>query len=99
MLKPLNVLVACEYSGTVRDAFIKKGHYAVSCDILSSESNLGQHYKGNVFDIINFGWDLLIAHPPCTYLTLAGNRWFLPKYKSIYPTRERETAKKVRSFL
>lgn len=70
----LSVLVACEYSGTVRDAFIAAGHHAVSCDLLPTDVP-GPHYQGDVFDIINDGWDLLVAHPPCTYLTSSGNRW------------------------
>lgn len=65
----MKVLVACEYSGRVRDAFIKEGHHAMSCDLLPSESDKGSHYQGNVFDVIDGGWDLMIAHPPCTYLT------------------------------
>jgi hypothetical protein len=73
----MKVLVACEYSGRVRDAFLKKGHDAMSCDLLPSESFMGQHYQGNVFDIIDDGWDLMIAHPPCTYLTVAANKYFL----------------------
>jgi hypothetical protein len=64
----MRVLVACEYSGRVRDAFTKRGHTAVSCDILPTESP-GKHYQGNVLDILHVGWDLLIAHPDCTYLT------------------------------
>ena len=67
----MRVLVACEYSGRVRDAFIAKGHDAMSCDLLPTEKP-GPHYQGNVFDIINDGWDLMIAHPPCTYMSLAG---------------------------
>jgi hypothetical protein len=67
----MRVLVACEYSGIVRDAFIAKGHDAVSCDILDTESP-GPHYKGNVLDVLNDGWDLMIAHPPCTYFANAG---------------------------
>lgn len=70
----MRVLVACEYSGTVRDAFIRRGHDAVSCDLLPTESP-GPHHQGNVLDIINDGWDLMIAHPPCTYLTNSGERW------------------------
>lgn len=66
----MRVLVACEYSGRVRDAFIAKGHDAVSCDLLASEAT-GPHYQGNVLDIVHDGWDLMIAHPPCTYLTIA----------------------------
>ncbi len=68
----MKVLVACEYSGIVRDAFIRAGHDAMSCDLLPSESDLGPHYQGDVRDILEDGWDLMIAHPPCTYLTIAG---------------------------
>lgn len=70
----MKVLVACEYSGTVRDAFIKVGHDAISCDLLPTDS-LGPHYQGNVMDIINDGFDLMIAHPPCTYLSVSGMHW------------------------
>ena len=70
----MKVLVACEFSGIVRDAFIAKGHDAMSCDILPTESP-GPHHQGNVLDIIYDGWDLMIAHPPCTYLTNSGVRW------------------------
>ena len=80
----MKVLVACEYSGIVRDAFLKRGHYAISCDILPSESNLGKHYQGDVKDILNDDWDLMIAHPPCTYLSVSGARWFYhPKDKHL----------------
>ena len=72
----MRVLVACEYSGIVRDEFIKLGHDAVSCDLLDSESDFGEHYKGNVLDIINDGWDMMIAFPPCTYLTVSGAMWY-----------------------
>lgn len=71
----MKVLVACEFSGIVRDAFNKKGHQAVSCDLLESESE-GLHYQGSVIDILGDGWDLMIAHPPCTYLAVSGARWF-----------------------
>ena len=64
----MRVLVACEYSGRVRDAFIKHGHDAMSCDLLPTDVD-GPHYQGDVFDIIGDGWDLMIAHPPCTHLT------------------------------
>ena len=70
----MKVLIACEYSGTVRDAFIKRGHDAMSCDLLPTDKP-GPHYQGDVFDIINDGWDLMIAHPPCTYLTNSGVTW------------------------
>lgn len=64
----MRVLVACEFSGTVRDAFIARGHQAVSCDLLPTEKP-GPHIVGDVLDILDDGWDLMIAHPPCTYLT------------------------------
>jgi len=75
----MRVLVACEYSGTVRDAFIRAGHYAASCDLLPSESSLGDHYQCNVLDILDHNWDLMIAHPPCTHLAVSGARWFKDK--------------------
>lgn len=70
----MKVLVACEYSGIVRDAFIKRGHFAMSCDLLPTDVP-GPHYQGDVFDIIDRGWDLMIAHPPCTYLCSSGLHW------------------------
>jgi len=74
------VLVACEYSGRVRDAFVAMGHDATSCDLIESEEP-GKHYCGDVFDILHNGWDLLIAHPPCTHLCSSGARWFKDKQK------------------
>lgn len=68
------MLIACEYSGTVRDAFINAGHEAVSCDLLPTDVP-GPHHQGDVMDIINDGWDLMIAHPPCTYLSVSGMHW------------------------
>lgn len=75
----MRVLIACEYSGTVRDAFIRAGHDALSCDLLPSESDFGPHYQGDVFDVLDDGWDLMVAHPPCTYMASAGNRWLYDK--------------------
>ena len=71
----MRVLVACEYSGVVRDAFLRKGHYAASCDLLPSESPLGDHFQCDVMEILDHGWDLMIAHPPCTYLSVSGMHW------------------------
>lgn len=70
----MRVLVACEYSGTVRDAFIRAGYSAWSCDLLPSDS-LGPHYQCDVREILDNDWDLLIAHPPCTYLSVSGMHW------------------------
>lgn len=74
----MNVLVACEFSGIVRDAFTMAGHDAWSCDLIETERP-GPHIQGDVLDILDDGWDLLIAHPPCTHLAVSGARWF--KYK------------------
>jgi hypothetical protein len=74
----VKVLIACEYSGRVRDAFIRGGHDAMSCDLLPTDVP-GPHYKGDVMDVINAGWDLMIAHPPCTHLAVSGSRWFKDK--------------------
>lgn len=74
----MKVLVACEYSGRVRDAFIRQGHKAMSCDLLQSETP-GPHFQGDVREIIEKDWDLLIAHPPCTHLAVSGARWFKGK--------------------
>lgn len=72
----MRVLVACEYSGVVRDAFLNAGHYAMSCDLLPCESTAsGDHYQGDVRDILDHDWDLMIAHPPCTYLSVSGMHW------------------------
>lgn len=74
----MKVLVACEFSGVVRDAFASQGHDAWSCDILPSETT-GQHYQGDVRDVLGDGWDILIAHPPCTHLAVSGARYFAQK--------------------
>ena len=71
----MKVLVACEFSGRVRDAFTLLGHDAMSCDLLPSDSPNGKHYQGDVFDLIDEDFDLMIAHPPCTYLTISGLHW------------------------
>jgi hypothetical protein len=74
----MRILIACEYSGTVRDAFINAGHDAVSCDLLPTEVP-GPHYQGDVTDILNDGFDMMVAHPPCTHLAVSGARWFKDK--------------------
>jgi site-specific DNA-cytosine methylase len=74
----MRVLAACEFSGTVRDAFIRAGHDAMSCDILDTESP-GPHYQGDVRDVLGDGWDLMVAHPPCTHLAVSGARYFAEK--------------------
>jgi hypothetical protein len=70
----MRVLIACEFSGIVREAFKAKGHYAMSCDLEPTEIP-GEHYQGDIFDVINNNWDLMIAHPPCTRLANSGVMW------------------------
>jgi len=74
-MTPMKILVACEFSGIVREAFMARGHDAWSCDLLPTEIP-GQHIQGDVLKILSDGWDLMIAHPPCTYLAVSGARWF-----------------------
>jgi site-specific DNA-cytosine methylase len=77
----MRVLIACEFSGIVRDAFRAQGHDAYSCDLLPSEADNAYHYRGNVLGMLCGGntWDLMIAHPPCTHLAVSGARWFKGK--------------------
>ena len=86
----MKCLVACEYSGLVRDALIRKGHDAISCDLLPSESP-GPHYRGNVLEIIDQNFDLMIAFPPCTHLAVSGARWF--------PFKQKEQQEAIEFFL
>ena len=74
----MDVLVGCEYSGIVRDAFLDAGHYALSCDLLPTESDKGDHWHGDIFECLRntSSWDLIILHPPCTHLCVSGNRWY-----------------------
>src|SRR4030095_12258251 len=75
MENEMRVLVACEFSGIVRDAFRERGHNAWSCDLLPTERE-GPHIFGDVLEVMAWGWDLMIAHPPCTALCRAGDRWY-----------------------
>ena len=91
----MRILLACEYSGVVRDAFRSKGHDAWSCDILPSDADKKYHYQCDIFEVIDKDWDMMIAFPPCTYLSVSGNRWFNARYAKKFPTRQqdREDAK------
>jgi hypothetical protein len=89
----MKVLVACEYSGRVRDAFTAAGHDATSADLLDTESP-GKHHKGDVLEILNEGWDLMVSHPPCTRLAVSGARWF-----SLYEREQLEALEFVRRLL
>lgn len=86
----MKVLIACEVSGTVRDAFRKRGHEAFSCDLQHSDSPF--HIQGDVREVLEGSWDLIIAHPPCTYLTTTGARWL---YDSRYPNRRNDREEAV----
>lgn len=91
----MKILLACEYSNTVSKEFRKKGHTVISCDLLSNDEDNTNHYQGDVFDIIDDGFDMMIAHPPCTYLTLAANKYYdINKYgeKAIQRIKDREQA-------
>lgn len=83
----MKVLIACESSGVVRDAFLAQGHEAVSCDLLPTERP-GPHYEGPVEDLLNQNWDLMVAHPPCTHLAVSGARWFKDKQKEQFEALE-----------
>jgi hypothetical protein len=74
----MRILVACEFSGIVRDAFTARGHDAMSCDLLPTDAP-GQHYQGDIRDVLHANWDLMIAHPPCTDLSVSGAAWFAQK--------------------
>lgn len=99
----MRILVACEYSGVVRNAFIAKGHDAWSCDVLPTDQHpVEKHYQADIRDIINIvdnRWDMIIVHPPCTYLTVTGNRWFGEKYKDRFPTREQDRKDAIDFFM
>jgi len=76
----MKILIACEFSGIVREAFASRGHDAWSCDLLPTEI-LGNHIQDNVLDHLDERWDLMVAHPPCTHLAVSGARWFKNKIK------------------
>jgi len=94
----MKVLVACEFSGRVRDAFKLRGHDAWSCDFLPTEA-IGNHIQDDVLKHLNDGWDLMIAHPPCTYLTVSGNKWFKPEFKNRFPDRELRRNEAINFFM
>ena len=91
----MRVLVGCEFSARVRDAFRKGGHDAWSCDLRPTEGDPRFHIQGDVLDILNDGWDLGIFHPDCTHLTLAGARWF---YDDRFPDKHRQRDEAIEFF-
>lgn len=97
----MNILIACEFSGIVRDAFRNKGHNAVSCDLLPSEKS-GPHLKKDIVEVLVNTWDewdMIIAHPPCTFLTVTGNRWFKAEYMHRFPNRQQERNEAIDFFM
>lgn len=94
----VRILVACEFSGTVRDAFAARGHDAWSCDLLPTERP-GQHIQGDVLQVLADGFDLMVAHPPCTYLTVSGNKWMKPEFAERFPRRHEQREEAVAFFL
>lgn len=95
----MKILIACEFSGTVREAFRKKGHEAWSCDIIPSDDNSPYHIQGDVMDILNNYWDMIIAHPPCTRLTVTGNKWYKQEYSHRFPNIHQERELAVKFFM
>lgn len=94
----MRVLVACEFSGIVREAFAAQGHDAWSCDLIPTEVQ-GKHIQGDVLDVLGDGWDLMIAHPPCTRLTVTANRWYKPEYADRFPRIHEEREEAIEFFM
>lgn len=96
----MKVLVACEESQTVCKAFRAKGHEAYSCDIQECSGGHPEwHIQGDVIEQLNKEWDLMIAHPPCTFLTVSGNKWMKPEFKTRFPTRDEDRKQAIKFFL
>ena len=96
----MKVLVACEESQEVCKAFREKGHEAYSCDIQPCSGGHPEwHLQVDALELLKMKWDLIIAHPPCTYLTLTGNKWFKPEYRDRFPDREKQREEAVKFFM
>jgi len=96
----MNVLIGCEESGVVRDAFRKLGHNAWSCDILPCSGDPTYHLQMDIFDAIKLKqWDLAIFHPPCTYLTTTGNKWMKPEFQDRFPDRIQQRKDAIKFFI
>lgn len=96
----MKVLIACEESQTVTKAFRKNGFEAFSCDILPCSGGHPEwHIQGDVLEQLNKGWDLIIAHPPCTYLTVTGNKWMKPEFRDRFPDRQKQREEAIEFFL
>ena len=98
LLKKMRVLIACERSGVVRDAFAMRGHDAWSCDIEPSERS-GNHLIGDIREFLKEDWDLMIAHPPCTRLCVTGNKWYKSEYSHRFPNIHQEREEAIQFFM
>jgi hypothetical protein len=96
----VRILVACEESQAVTIELRKLGHDAFSCDLQDCSGGHPEwHFKQDVFEVINMGWDMMIAFPPCTYLTLTGNKWMKPEFSERFPTRKKDREDAINFFL
>ena len=94
----MKVLIACEFSGIVREAFAKFGHDVMSCDLLPTDIP-GKHYQGDIMDILKEHWHMMIAFPPCTYLCVTGNKWMKPEFADRFPNRLEQRKDAIRFFM
>ena len=100
MYKKIRILVGCEESQVVTKAFRNRGYEAYSCDILPSSGDHPEwHIQGNVSDVLYENWDLMIFHPPCTYLTVTGNKWMKPEFKDRFPNRAQQRTEAIEFFM
>ena len=95
----MKVLIACEESQTITAKYRAKGIEAFSCDLKPAKINADWHYQTDVFDVINLGWDLMVAHPPCTFLTVTANKWMKPEFESRFPTRKQDRINAIDFFM
>lgn len=94
----MRILVACEFSGIVREAFKARGHDAWSCDLLPTEMP-GQHIQDDVLKYLDENWDMVIAHPPCTFLAVSGNKWMKQEYQNRFPNRQQQRKEAITFFM
>lgn len=96
----MRVLIACEESQTVCKAFRAKGHDAYSCDIMPCSGGHPEwHIQSDVLQVLGYGWDLIVAHPPCTYLTVTGNKWMKPEFADRFPFRKQQRKSAIAFFM
>jgi len=95
----MRVLIACEESQTITAKYREKGIEAYSCDLKPAKINSDWHYQTDIFEVINLGWDLMIAHPPCTRLTVTGNKWYKPEFADRFPNIQEERKEAIEFFM